>query len=255
MLTRTFGDEHIKVTFSIADLNALDNDDADQYNDRALEDEVDDEDEDASNENDSNSLNRSPIPTESAQSGGAQSKQNIPAGRTANGNIAAAPGNGSEFSNKAPASATAGTDGNEDEDGDVEDDEDDDDEQEPSFPARVNVTITKPNRGALQIETVAQDGMVVIDNVYYHAEADTESDSAEKTFKQKQIYAGPPFGNLDEDLQVLLERYLDERGINTALALFVPDYIDWKEQKEYIDWLNSERALFLFPKPSTTSKY
>jgi hypothetical protein len=26
------------------------------------------------------------------------------------------------------------------------------------------------------------------------------------------MYTGPPFGNLDEDLQVLLERYLDERG-------------------------------------------
>lgn len=52
------------------------------------------------------------------------------------------------------------------------------------------------------------------------------------------MYLGPPFGNLDEDLQVILERYLDERGINTALALFVPDYVDYKEQREYVTWLN-----------------
>ena len=34
-------------------------------------------------------------------------------------------------------------------------------------------------------------------------------------------------------------RYLEERGINTRLALFIPDYIDHKEQKEYIKWLNN----------------
>jgi len=45
---------------------------------------------------------------------------------------------------------------------------------------------------------------------------------------------------LDEDLQLLLERYLDERGINTALALFVPDYVDFKEQREYLSWLSSK---------------
>lgn len=35
----------------------------------------------------------------------------------------------------------------------------------------------------------------------------------------------------------MLERYLDVRGVNTALALFIPDYIDVKEQKEYLGWL------------------
>jgi complement component 1 Q subcomponent-binding protein len=57
------------------------------------------------------------------------------------------------------------------------------------------------------------------------------------------LYTGPPFNNLDEDLQILLEKYLEERGINTRLALFIPDYIDHKEQKEYIRWLNSTLLL------------
>lgn len=38
----------------------------------------------------------------------------------------------------------------------------------------------------------------------------------------------------------MLERYLEERGINTALALWVPEYIDFKEQREYLDWLSSK---------------
>jgi complement component 1 Q subcomponent-binding protein len=115
--------------------------------------------------------------------------------------------------------------------------------QEPSFPARVNVVIEKNGKGALRVETVAQDGVIVIDNVYFYQDAaSADAKSAEVDWKTQQLYVGPPFGNLDEDLQVLLERYLDERGISTPLALFVPDYIDLKEQKEYLRWLDNVKG-------------
>ena len=210
----------IRVVFSIADLNHLDPD-ADRYEDRALADEDDEDDED-----------RGPIPDASAQSGGAQSKAAVNAGRTSGDNIAVttedsvAPADRPELSDDGPAAR----------DEDMEDD--DGEEQDPSFPARLTVTVTKPGQGALQIETVAQDGMIVIDNVHYFADPALATD--ESLSARKAAYAGPPFGNLDEDLQVLLERYLDERGVNTALALFVPDYIDFKEQREYLSWLSSE---------------
>ncbi len=114
-------------------------------------------------------------------------------------------------------------------------------EQDPSFPANVTVTIEKPGKGALKIDALAQDGMIMIENVGYYADAAlAEDDTPEKEIAKRDLYVGPNFGNLDEDLQVLMERYLDERGINTALALFVPDYIDYKEQKEYLRWLESE---------------
>jgi len=107
----------------------------------------------------------------------------------------------------------------------------------------VNVTIEKAGRGAVQIETVAQDGMIAIDNVYFFPDAElADAKTAEKDWVRRGMYTGPPFGNLDEDLQVLLERYLDERGVNTALALFVPDYIDFKEQREYLTWLSSKSS-------------
>jgi hypothetical protein len=32
-------------------------------------------------------------------------------------------------------------------------------------------------------------------------------------------------------VQELFERYLEERGVNSALALFVPEYAEHKEQK------------------------
>lgn len=93
-LIRKFGDETIRVVFSISDLNALSED---GLNEDALFDEEEPS-----------------MPRNSMQSGGAQSA----AGKD-NGNIAVA------------------DDANEDED------EFGDEDEEPSFPARVNVTIEK----------------------------------------------------------------------------------------------------------------
>jgi complement component 1 Q subcomponent-binding protein len=116
-------------------------------------------------------------------------------------------------------------------------------EADQSFPARVNIIIEKPNRGALAVETIADDGNIMIDNVYYYSDASfAYGKTPEKAHQRQELYVGPPFGNLDEDLQVLLERYLDERGINQALAIFVPDYIDMKEQREYLRWLHNVKS-------------
>ena len=81
----------------------------------------------------------------------------------------------------------------------------------------------------------------MIENAYFFDQAElAEGKTAEQDYARRNLYSGPPFGNLDEDLQVLLERYIEERGVNTALALWVPDFIDYKEQKEYVDWLSGK---------------
>ena len=207
-----FSPTRIRVSFSIADLNAVDEDpDPDPYaEDKALFDE---EAED--------------IPA-SAQSGGANTKGTINQGRTKGGNI-----------NVAPEDRVAPADREE-----LMDDESpsgEDSNQEPNFPAHINVMIEKAGKGLLQIEATAQDGSIIIDNVHYFQNADlADAKTAELDWKRKNLYEGPPFANLDEDLQVLMERYLDERGVNTALALWVPEYIDFKEQREYLNWLSSE---------------
>jgi complement component 1 Q subcomponent-binding protein len=116
-------------------------------------------------------------------------------------------------------------------------------EEDQSYPARLNIVIEKPGRGALAVESVVQDGMVVIDNIYHYPTAElAHAKTAEANHKRQDLYVGPPFGNLDEDLQIMFERYLDERGINSVLALFVPEYIDMKEQKEYMKWLENVKG-------------
>lgn len=93
----------------------------------------------------------------------------------------------------------------------------------------------------LQIETVVQDGDVVIDNISYYSTPElADPQTAELDWSKRHLYTGPPFGNLDQDLQLLMERYLDERGVNTELALWIPEYIDFKEQREYLNWLSSK---------------
>ncbi|KAE8136372.1 mitochondrial glyco protein [Aspergillus pseudotamarii] len=188
VLTKKFGNEEIRLTFTVADLQNLS--EQEEFDDQALSDELDFE-------------------------AGHQ-----PVNRGANGNVAQHPED-----RVAPA--------------DRELDELDRD-LEPSFPARVNITVEKPSNGALLIQTVVQDGLFQIEEVSYFSKPDlAHAQTAEKDWARQSLYAGPPFENLDEDLQTFLERYLEERGINAELANMIPDYIQVKEQKEYVRWLEN----------------
>lgn len=202
VLTRTFGDEKIRITFTTADLNS--NVPDPQELDSAMYD------------NDVDEL------IGEGQSGGANTKGAVNQGNKSDGNIRVAPED-----SIAPA------------DREELDDEEYEDEQQ-GFPARVNIRIERPGKGALAIEASAQDGDFLIDEFWHFSSAElADPQTAEQEYKRRSLYTGPPFSNLDEDLQILLEKYLEERGVNTRMALFIPDFIDHKEQKEYIRWLNS----------------
>ncbi|KAF2704216.1 mitochondrial glyco protein [Pleomassaria siparia CBS 279.74] len=206
VLTRTFGDEKIRITFSTADLNNNVPDpqelEADMFN-NDVEDLV-----------------------QEGQSGGANTKGSINQGNAGDGNVRVAPED-----RISPA--------------DREDlgDEYDDEEQQHAFPARASIRIERPGKGALAIEASAQDGDFLIEEFWHFSSSElADPKTAEQEYKRRSLYTGPPFGNLDEDLQILLEKYLEERAINTRLALFIPDYIDHKEQKEYVRWLNNVKS-------------
>ncbi|KAK1585177.1 mitochondrial glycoprotein [Colletotrichum navitas] len=190
-LTRSFGEEKITITFSIADLA---NYDPEMYdNDRALEDEEFDSDMQNSN-----------------KQGGVQASGGA---RSANAEEQ------------------------------LEEEEGDLDEAAP--PCRLSIIVEKPGKtpGALNIDATAQDGAIVVDNMFYYEDGKlAHAANAEVAHARSDIYPGPPFGSLDEDLQILMERYLEERGITQALAVFAPDYIDVKEQREYVRWLNNVKG-------------
>ncbi|KAH9962824.1 mitochondrial glycoprotein [Russula dissimulans] len=110
---------------------------------------------------------------------------------------------------------------------------------ENSYPLRCSLTITKPSvPGALSIDAVCQEGAFALENVSFYNETKLATDlTAEADWKRRGLFIGPQFETLDLGLQEELEKFLQERGINESLALFIPEYAQFKEQKEYVDWL------------------
>ncbi|KAI6848882.1 hypothetical protein KC327_g1458 [Hortaea werneckii] len=212
-LTRKYDDETITVSFNIVDFNTP-----------AYEQEEADEAQMDEEESDFAQMDH--------QSGGGNTKGAINQGRTSAGNFKVAPED-----NVAPA------------DRDSLRNEEDEQEGGPAFPANVNVLVQRKGKGALKCNLIADNGIFTIQSVTHLPDNSlTSSKSPAELLRDsaapetENLYTGPPFQQLDEEVQSLMEAYLDVRGINTALALFVPEYIDVKEQKEYLGWLGRVRG-------------
>ncbi|CAK9186810.1 unnamed protein product [Ilex paraguariensis] len=57
-----------------------------------------------------------------------------------------------------------------------------------------------------------------------------------------QPYMGPGFKELDDELQNSLYEYLEARGINDELAVFVHEYMRNKDKTEFIRWMETVRS-------------
>jgi complement component 1 Q subcomponent-binding protein len=111
----------------------------------------------------------------------------------------------------------------------------------PSYPLNLLITITKPNGQALVVSAVATDGTITTEKINYFPHSKLiDPQTPEDTTESHSLYAGPPFENLDTDLQLMFDTYLEERGVNAELATVVQAYVEWKEQREYVDWLQSK---------------
>lgn len=107
----------------------------------------------------------------------------------------------------------------------------------PQYPVTVTVLIQRPNKGALKFYLSATEGDFIIGQVIQLPQ-NIKGDYKELIRNtHDHLYAGPPFAQLDEEVQGILESFLTARGISEYLAQVVPDYIDVKEQKEYLGWL------------------
>lgn len=111
---------------------------------------------------------------------------------------------------------------------------------DPQFPIRISASITKPSGGAVMLDAFVQDGEVNVDNIAYYKDKEMalRMDAA-ADFERRGYYLGPQFDTLDDALQSQFHQYLAERGIDANLALFVPNYAEYKEQREYCAWLDN----------------
>jgi len=131
---------------------------------------------------------------------------------------------------------------------DLQDFEDELDDEEPTedgvakeapVELRVSLSITKTSvPGALNVDLYCTDGAFQPATVSFYKDSKIGTElSIESDFARRTLYTGPPFEMLDVGLQENMEAFLLERGINEALARFVPEYAQYKEQAEYVQWL------------------
>ncbi|KAJ6114681.1 hypothetical protein N7486_000459 [Penicillium sp. IBT 16267x] len=112
----------------------------------------------------------------------------------------------------------------------------------PTFPARLDIAVEKVNQGALLIQAVIQDGDLQIEEISHFKDAEiANAHTAEKDWTRQSLYSGPPAENLDPELLSFWGRYLEERGLNVEFQNMITDYIAFKEQKEYVSWLENVR--------------
>ena len=115
------------------------------------------------------------------------------------------------------------------------------DADEAAYPVHLKITIDKGSAGATNIVARAEDGQISIDYVHFYPNAKlTHPSTTAEATEADNLYGGPPFTNLDFELQTMYENYLQQRGIDERLAAFLPLYIDFKEQREYVKWLQGE---------------
>ncbi|KAL5576105.1 hypothetical protein UlMin_017804 [Ulmus minor] len=57
-----------------------------------------------------------------------------------------------------------------------------------------------------------------------------------------QPYAGPEFKELDDELQESLYEFLEVRGINDDLAVFLHSYMKNKDKTEFIRWMGTVKS-------------
>lgn len=115
--------------------------------------------------------------------------------------------------------------------------------------ANVNVVISKESASepAVSFELLMnlQEGSFYVDSATPYPSVDAAlNQSAEAEITRELVYHGPPFSNLDEELQESLEVYLESRGVNEELASFISAYSEFKENNEYISWLEKMKKFF-----------
>ncbi|KAI9591486.1 mitochondrial glycoprotein [Syncephalis fuscata] len=111
-----------------------------------------------------------------------------------------------------------------------------DDEGLDTFPVEVQISVEKAGKGVLTIDALCESGEMLVSNIIHYNDAlAANEDTAEGNWKRRGIYVGPQFGQLEEDLQT-------KTRVDTGLAMFIPRYIEYKEQKEYVAWLKNVRS-------------
>ncbi|XP_044479629.1 uncharacterized protein At2g39795, mitochondrial-like [Mangifera indica] len=104
--------------------------------------------------------------------------------------------------------------------------------EEVQLPITLIVNITKGDGEVLEIMCSAWPDTIEITKLFVR----------EKNKTSGQPYAGPGFKELDDELQNSLYEFLEERGIDDQLAIFLHEYMRNKEKSEFIRWMQTVKS-------------
>ncbi|XP_004515528.1 uncharacterized protein At2g39795, mitochondrial isoform X1 [Cicer arietinum] len=94
------------------------------------------------------------------------------------------------------------------------------------------VNISKGDGGVLEIMCSAWPDSIEIKRLFIRARKNMPAEP----------YSGPEFEELDDDLQDSLYDFLDVRGVNEELAVFLHKYMKHKDKAELIGWMEKVKS-------------
>merc|ERR1712157_238050 len=108
--------------------------------------------------------------------------------------------------------------------------------EEPSGGVRLIISANKDGKNLI-ISCITRDGATNVDSVTIR-----DGDIVDQGFQHlgtENYYQGPEFYDLASDLQEAFDSFIvEECGVTESVSTFVSMYSDYKEQLEYVHWLN-----------------
>lgn len=119
--------------------------------------------------------------------------------------------------------------------------ENESDEDEDPDPVRFDVIVTRAGK-SLVFRCISDNAAAVVEGTVVRNEDDQETTKVDPN--NSDLYEGPDFTDLPEDMQSALTDFVQTTcGVDENLAAFVSMYADYKEQVEYLRWMEGVSSL------------
>mmetsp|Transcript_13849 Transcript_13849/g.15388 ORF Transcript_13849/g.15388 Transcript_13849/m.15388 type:complete len:177 (-) Transcript_13849:46-576(-) len=120
-------------------------------------------------------------------------------------------------------------------------DPDEEDEEETSPEVRFTLTVSKAGK-TMVLSCVSLDANALIESVVITPDDGELVNDLGKV--NDKLYQGPQFDELAENLQDAFTAFVQEEcGITSDVAAFISMFADFKEQQEYIRWLQQVQSI------------